>query len=148
MKDYTEYACTKLKELTAIDSPDGFTKEVIAYTKKELEDLGFAPEVTNKGCIVCTLGGKGRPIVLSAHIDTLGAEIAEIKADGHLRLTPIGGLPASVVETENCRVYTRSGKAYEGTFQLVNASLHVNGDLAKTVRTYDNMEVLLDENAA
>lgn len=148
MKDYTEYACTKLKELTAIDSPDGFTKEVIAYIKKELEDLGFAPEVTNKGCIVCTLGGKGRPIVLSAHIDTLGAEIAEIKADGHLRLTPIGGLPASVVETENCRVYTRSGKAYEGTFQLVNASLHVNGDLAKTVRTYDNMEVLLDENAA
>lgn len=148
MKDYTEYACAKLKELTAIDSPDGFTEEVIAYTCKQLKTLGFAPEVTRKGCIVCCLGGKGKPVVLSAHIDTLGAEIAEIKNDGHLRLTPIGGLPAAVVETENCRVYTRSGKAYEGTFQLVNASLHVNGELTKTVRTYDNMEVLLDENVA
>ncbi len=148
MEAYTEYTCTKLKELTAIDSPDGFTKEVIAYTKKQLEDLGFAPEVTNKGCIVCSLGGEGSPIVLSAHIDTLGAQIAEIKANGHLRLTPVGGLPAAVVETENCRVYTRDGRVYEGTFQLVNASVHVNGELAKTVRTYDNMEVLLDENVS
>lgn len=148
MEAYTEYTCTKLKELTAIDSPDGFTKEVIAYTKKQLEDLGFAPEVTNKGCIVCSLGGEGSPIVLSAHIDTLGAQIAEIKANGHLRLTPVGGMPAAVVETENCRVYTRDGRVYEGTFQLVNASVHVNGELAKTVRTYDNMEVLLDENVS
>ncbi len=148
MEAYTEYTCTKLKELTAIDSPDGFTKEVIAYTKKQLEDLGFVPEVTNKGCIVCSLGGEDHPIVLSAHIDTLGAQIAEIKANGHLRLTPVGGLPAAVVETENCRVYTRDGRVYEGTFQLVNASVHVNGELAKTVRTYDNMEVLLDENVS
>lgn len=148
MEEYIAYTCTKLKELTAIDSPDGFTKDVIAYTKNQLEELGFAPAVTNKGCIVCRLGGEGRPIVLSAHIDTLGAQIAEIKANGRLRLSPVGGLPAAVVETENCRIYTREGRTYEGTFQLVNASVHVNGELDKTVRSYDNMEVVLDENVS
>ncbi len=137
-----------LRELTAIDSPDGFTKAVISYTKQQLKQQGYAPSVTNKGCIVCDIGGEGEPIVLAAHIDTLGAQVAEIKADGRLRLSPVGGLPASVVETENCRVYTRDGRSYDGTFQLVNASLHVNGELSKTVRDYDNMELVLDEPVA
>ncbi len=142
----TEDTLKYLKELTAIDSPDGFTKAVIEYTKQQLEAQGFQPAVTNKGCIVCEVGGEGDPIVLAAHIDTLGAQVAEIKSDGRLRLSPVGGLAASVVETENCRIYTRDGRSYEGTFQLVNASLHVNGELSKTVRDYDNMELVLDED--
>ncbi len=136
----------KLKELTAIDSPSGFTKEVIAYTKKQFEDLGFSPVVTEKGCIVCEIGGEGDPIVLSAHIDTLGAVVAEIKANGRLRLSNVGGLTAANCETENCRVYTRDGRVYDGCFQLENASLHVNGDFSKTERSFDNCEVVLDED--
>ncbi len=142
----TEGTVQYLKELTAIDSPDGFTKAVIAYTVQQLEQQGYQPEVTNKGCVVCEIGGEGEPVVLAAHIDTLGAQVAEIKSDGRLRLSPVGGLPASVVETENCRVYTREGTCYEGCFQLVDASLHVNGELSKTVRDYDNMELVLDED--
>ncbi len=137
-----------LKQLTAIDSPDGFTKNVITYTKQQLEVLGFQPHVTNKGCIVCEIGGESEPIVLSAHIDTLGGQVAQIKADGRLKLSPVGGLPSSVVETENVRIYTRDNRVYEGTFQLVNASLHVNGELGKTVRSYDNMEVVIDEEVS
>ena len=51
-------------------------------------------------------------------------------------------------ETENVRVYTRSGKVYEGTLQLCNASVHVNGEYAKTNRTFDTTEILLDENVS
>ncbi len=141
-----EYTLNKLKELMAIDSPSGFTKEVIAYTKNELESLGFSTIVTEKGCIVCDLGGEGNPIVLSAHIDTLGAVVAEIKSNGRLRLSNVGGLTAANCETENCRVYTRDGKAYEGTLQLINASLHVNKEFSKIERTFDSMEVVLDED--
>ena len=144
--ELSTYTIEKLKELTAIDSPSGFTREVIDYTKKEFEALGFAPVVTEKGCIVCELGGVGDPIVLSAHIDTLGAVVAEIKSNGRLRLSNIGGLTAANCETENCRVYTRSGEVYEGCLQLCNASLHVNGDFSKTERTFDSMEVVLDED--
>ena len=49
-------------------------------------------------------------------------------------------------ESENVRVYTREGKVLEGTCQLCNASVHVNGDYSTTARTFDTIEVLLDEN--
>ena len=32
---------------------------------------------------------------------------------------------------------------YSGTFQLKNASIHVNGDYNATARSYDTMEVVL-----
>ena len=49
-------------------------------------------------------------------------------------------------ETENVRVYTRAGRVIEGTLQLCNASVHVNGAFADTKRSFDTTEVLLDEN--
>ena len=49
-------------------------------------------------------------------------------------------------ECENVRVHTRSGKVYEGTLQLLNASVHVNDSYADTKRSFDTTEVLLDEN--
>ncbi len=143
-----EYTIEKLKELTAIDSPSGFTSQVIQYTKAQLEELGYAPTITNKGCIVCDIGGEGNPVAVAAHIDTLGAVVSEIKANGHLRISNVGGLTAANCETENCRVYTREGNVYEGCYQLINASLHVNRDFTKTERTFDSMEVLLDENVS
>lgn len=48
-------------------------------------------------------------------------------------------------ETENCVVITRDGKRYEGCFQMNNPSIHVNGSYDQQDRTYDNMEVVLDE---
>lgn len=67
---------------------------------------------------------------------------------GRLRVTSLGGMRAENGETENVRVYTRSGKVYEGTLQLCNASVHVNGEYAKTNRTFDTTEILLDENVS
>ena len=74
--------------------------------------------------------------------------VAEVKANGRLRVTSLGGMRAENGETENVRVYTRSGKVYEGTLQLCNASVHVNGEYAKTNRTFDTTEILLDENVS
>ena len=45
----------------------------------------------------------------------------------------------------NCKVYTKSGKVYDATFQLENASVHVNGEYSDTKRTYETMEAILDE---
>ena len=45
--------------------------------------------------------------MLSAHIDTLGAMVAEVKANGRLRVARIGGLIAGSVEAENCIVILR-----------------------------------------
>ena len=96
------------------------------------------------------LGGKNKDngIVLAAHIDTLGAMVCEVKANGNLRVSPLGGMNPNNAEAENCRIITRIYGVYEGTFQLDNASVHVNGEYDDTNRKYSGMEVVLDEEVA
>ena len=91
-----QYIIEQFKALTDIPSPSGFTRAVTEYTAAEFEKLGFAPKLTNKGCVLVDLGGEGNPLVLSAHIDTLGGMVAEVKANGRLRITRIGGLVAAL----------------------------------------------------
>lgn len=145
--DNINYILEQTKAVLAVDSPTGYTKEAVQYLCEEYKKLGYEPIVTVKGGVLVDLGpadGKDA-ILLEAHADTLGAMVAEIKGNGRLRLTPLGGLNPNNAEAENCHVITRSGKKYEGTFQLVNASIHVNGKYNDTKRTYDDMEVVLDE---
>ena len=148
MEQYTTYAVEKAVELLAIDSPTGFTKVAADWVKKEFEVLGFSATLTNKGGVLVDLGGADaeNALLLEAHTDTLGGMIAEVKGNGRLRLTNLGGMRAENSETENVRVYTRAGRVIEGTLQLCNASVHVNGAFADTKRSFDTTEVLLDEN--
>ena len=141
----TDYIIEKLKELTAIPSPTGYTALAATYVKTELEKMGFCPSLTNKGCVVALLGGEGNPIILSAHVDTLGGMVEEVKQNGRLKITRLGGLRPENVEGENCEVRTRGGRIYTGCFMLNNPSVHVNGEYAETKRNFDNMEVVLDE---
>ena len=145
---YVQYAVGKAVELLAIDSPTGFTDKAAAWVLDAFASLGFAAEKTAKGGVLIDLGGEDAGegnLLLQAHMDTLGAMVAEIKPNGCLRVTNLGGMRAENGETENVRVYTRSGRVYEGTLQLCNASVHVNGEYAKTNRTFDTTEILLDE---
>lgn len=141
-----DFILNQLKKLTAIDSPSGFTGEVTQYTIEQFKSLGFEPYLTNKGCVVCDLGGEGNPLILSAHIDTLGGMVAEIKKNGRLRITNVGGLNANNCETENCRIRTRSGRIFEGTLQMNDPSVHVNGEYSKQNRTFEDMEIVVDED--
>lgn len=145
--DNINYILEQTKAVLAVDSPTGYTKEAVQYLCEEYKKLGYEPIVTVKGGVLVDLGPADGTdaILLEAHADTLGAMVAEIKGNGRLRLTPLGGLNPNNAEAENCHVITRSGKKYEGTFQLVNASIHVNGKYNDTKRTYDDMEVVLDE---
>ncbi len=147
MEQYTTYALEKAVELLAIDSPTGFTKAAAEWVRAEFEALGFSAQFTNKGGVLIDLGGADaeNALLLEAHTDTLGGMVAEVKGNGRLRLTNLGGMRAENSETENVRVYTRAGRIVEGTLQLCNASVHVNGAFADTKRSFDTTEVLLDE---
>ena len=152
MEKYTEFAVEKTMELLAIDSPTGFTDGAIRYVKEEFENLGYEAKITTKGGVLVTLStddknGEGG-LLLEAHADTLGAMVAEIKGDGRLRLTNLGGMRAENAECENARLYTRGGNILEGTCQLVNASVHVNSDFADTKRTFSSVELVLDEDVS
>ncbi len=134
-----------MQKLLAIPSPTGFTEKAASYLMETLQSMGFHPVQQRKGGVLCELGGEGRGILLSAHVDTLGAMVRSIKGNGRIRYTHIGGWADSTVETENCLVHTRDGKAYSGTVQSTKASQHVFGDMNGDNRNETSLEIVLDE---
>lgn len=147
MEHYVNFAVEKTMELLAIDSPTGYTRAAEDFVLREFSALGYSAQRTVKGGILIDLGGKNADdaLLLEAHADTLGGMVAEIKGSGRLRIVNVGGLNANNTEAENCRVVTKFDGIYEGTLQLCNASLHVNGDYGSTQRKWDTVEVVLDE---
>lgn len=145
-KKYVDYAVEKTLDLLKIDSPSGFTVKAVEFVAEQFKKLGYTSVITQKGGVLVDLGGYDNALLLEAHTDTLGAMVKEIKSSGRLVLTPLGGMNANNGEAENVRIYTRSGKIYEGTLQLVDASVHVNGDYSKTERSFDTTEVVIDED--
>ena len=147
-KEYADFSWQQAEQLLSIDSPTGYTDYAALWLKSSFEMLGFPASITTKGGILVDLGGEDTDngLMLAAHADTLGAMVAEVKGNGRLRLTPLGGMTPNNAEAENVRIYTRGGKVLEGTFQLCNASIHVNGDYNSAKRSYDTMEVVLDED--
>jgi len=145
---YAEYAWEKTETLLSIDSPTGYTAKAAAWVKDAFASLGFDAQITAKGGVLIDLGGKDNndALLLEAHADTLGAMVAEVKGNGRLRLSPLGGMNPNNGEAENVWVYTRQGKILEGTLQLCNASVHVNGDYSSAKRSFDTTEVVLDED--
>ncbi len=143
-----EYITERLVDLCKIPSPSGDTNEAVNYISSELAGLGYSPVITNKGGLIVTLQGKsaGSERVLSAHVDTLGAMVTEVKGNGRLKLASIGGTHWSTVEGEHVLIKASSGKVYTGTVLINKASSHVWGqETGKTERTAANMEVRIDE---
>ena len=146
--DYADYAWEQAAALLAIDSPSGFTARAAAWVKEAFEKLGFTANITTKGGVLIDLGGADEQdgLLLEAHTDTLGGMVAQIKGDGRLKLTNLGGMRPENAEAENVRVYTREGKILDGTCQLCNASVHVNGSYGDAKRSWDTVEIVLDED--
>lgn len=136
--------------LCRIPSPTGFTTDAVAFVEQEATRLGLSFRRTVKGALVVALpgteaGGPGKRL-LSAHVDTLGAMVKEIKTNGRLRLTLIGGYDWSTIEGEYCTVHTGGGKTVTGTILTTKASFHVYGKaLADLKRDEQSIEVRLDE---
>ena len=145
---YADFAWEQTASLLAIDSPTGYTDKAAQWVKDAFTALGFPAHITTKGGVIADLGGEDTDngLLLAAHADTLGAMVAQVKGNGRLRLTPLGGMNANNAETENVRVYTRAGKVIDGTLQLCNPSIHVNGSYNDTKRGFDTTEVVLDED--
>lgn len=142
-----KYILEKLEKLISIDSPTSFTDECAGYVYDELQGLGYEPTLTNKGGVFVNAGGEGNGVLIYAHIDTVGAMVRRIKPNGRIMMHRIGGVNQNSIETSDVRIYTRDGKIYGGSVQLVDASVHANPAARDgTQRTWDNLEILLDED--
>lgn len=144
---YGDFILQKAKEVLAINSPTGYTAEAAKFIMKEFEALGVKATQTVKGGVILDFGGEDNQngILLEAHMDTLGGMVCEITSSGRLKVTPLGGMEPNNAEAENVTVITKFNGEYEGTCQLANASVHVNGEYRETKRKWETMEIVLDE---
>jgi len=141
-----------LVKLLNTPSPTGFTDRAIALCETELAALpGVTLTRTNKGALVAALPGESEQDwrALTAHVDTLGAMVKEIKANGRLKMSKLGGYAWNTVEGEGVTVFLQNGSTLRGSILLSKASSHVHGgDVNKTERSDEVMEVRLDAKSA
>ncbi|WP_075980653.1 M42 family metallopeptidase [Bacillus massilinigeriensis] len=136
-----------LKELVSIPSPSGKTAEVITFVENYLTNLGVETKRNRKGGLIATLPGinSENHRMLTAHVDTLGAIVKEIKPSGRLAIDQIGGFTYHSIEGEYCQIQTITGKVYTGTILMHQTSVHVYKDAGKAERNQKNIEVRIDE---
>ncbi|MDH5506029.1 MAG: M42 family metallopeptidase [Anaerolineae bacterium] len=144
----TTYLEKTLVNLLNIPSPTGYSHQAITFLETALSDHpALSLRQTRKGGLVAVWPGKNydTPRALTAHVDTLGAMVKEIKPNGRLKLSKIGGFAWNTVEGESCTVFTNSGSQVRGSLLLIKASGHVHSSQVQSVTREDStMEVRLD----
>lgn len=145
----TTYMIDFLARLLDTPSPTGFARQAMELVEQEIAKY---PEVkvewTKKGSLLLTLQAEtptGPKRALTAHADTLGAMVRQIKPSGRLELTEVGGFAWGSVEGENCLVHTRHNGTIRGTILPHEASVHVYENVRDGKRDNRSMEVRLDE---
>jgi len=145
----SDYLLNFLIGLLNTPSPTGYAYRAVDYTEKALAEIhSLQLSKTRKGALIAKFPGKrsDNPRSLTAHVDTLGAMVKEIKPNGRLKLTRIGGILWNTVETEGCTVFTNRGDPVRGSLMAIKASGHVFGGqaISELKREEGNMEVRLD----
>jgi putative aminopeptidase FrvX len=148
MNTYPNVKETKelIKQLVSIPSPSGNTMKVIQFVEEQLQALNIETNRNRKGGLIATLPGKDdtQHRMLTAHVDTLGAMVKEIKDNGRLRLDLIGGFKFNAMEGEYCEIETANGELFTGTILMHQTSVHVYKDAGEAKRNQENMEVRID----
>jgi putative aminopeptidase FrvX len=143
-----DFLLTFLTDLLNTPSPTGFVHKAIACTEQALAAFpSLKLTHTRKGALIAEWPGQftTSPRSLTAHADTLGAMVKEIKPNGRLKLTHIGGVIWNTVEGEGCTVFTNDGRTVRGSILFEKASSHVYGkELGEGKRDNESMEVRLD----
>ena len=134
MKIDEAYLARQLNNLLAINSPTGYTDQIVRYCSEELERLGLTPELTRRGAIRAVRHGSRRrgARAIITHLDTLGAQVKLVKENGRLELVPIGNWSARFAEGARVTIYTEQG-AYRGSILPLKASGHTFNDGVDTL---------------
>lgn len=146
MKQTLEYITEFANNILSIPSPSGYTEAVIDYCLKEATRLGYPTEKTKKGNLIISVKGATSTVLgLSGHVDTLGAMVRSITSSGDLKFTTIGSPIWPTLDGEYCKIRTREGKDYQGTFLSINPSSHVSREANTLERAPEKMIVRIDE---
>lgn len=142
-----DYVLNTAKKILEFDSPTGFCFDVMNIIEEIAIGFGYKFERTNKGCGIITIEGQSneKTVGVCAHVDTLGAMVRSITNNGTLKFTLLGGPIPATLDSEYCKIRTREGKIYTGTFLSTSPAAHVYADSRDKKRDPENMEVRIDE---
>ena len=117
-----DYLQRFLVDLLNTPSPTGDTEYAVSFVEGELMSLEIPTSRTHKGALIAHIDGMrdNAPRALTAHVDTLGFMVKEIKPNGRLRLKALNGINWATVESEGVTVSTRSGTQIRGSIVLEN----------------------------
>lgn len=141
-----DYLTGRLADLLNTPSPTGYTDEGAWLICRELDRLGVAYEMTRRGAIRARLSGQdskpARAIV--AHVDTLGAQVKQVKDTGRLEVVPIGHWSSRFAEGARCTIFSEGG-AYRGTILPLKASGHTfNEEVDTQPVSWRQLELRID----
>jgi putative aminopeptidase FrvX len=147
MEVNSERMAAFLKRIAETPSPSGNTSRVMEIVSGEFDKLGIPYFFTPKGTLIASIRGKNNDTqrTLSAHVDTLGAMVKEVKSSGRLSISPIGGYMGQSVEGAGCIIQTISGREYTGTIHTIKPSVHIHSDAKDLDRKIENYEIVIDE---
>jgi len=140
------YLKARLADLLNTPSPTGYTDEAVRLLCRELERLGLDYEMTRRGAIRARLPGRdatpARAVV--AHVDTLGAQVKQVKTNGRLEIVPIGHWSSRFAEGARCTIFSEGG-AWRGTILPLKASGHTfNTEIDTQPVTWREVELRID----
>ena len=148
-----DYLQKVLLEMLAIPSPTGFTDTIVRYVAERLEELEIPFELTRRGTIRATLRGRQSEYERfdragSAHLDTIGAIVREIKDNGRLGLAPVGCWSSRFAEGSRVSLFTDNG-VIRGSVLPLMASGHAFNTAVDTLPiSWDHVELRLDAYCA
>ncbi|KPW34231.1 Uncharacterized protein ALO87_01023 [Pseudomonas syringae pv. apii] len=141
-----KYLQKVLLEMLAIPSPTGFTDTIVRYVAERLEELGIPFELTRRGTIRATLKGKQNSPdrAVSAHLDTIGASVREVKDNGRLALAAVGCWSSRFAEGSRVSVFTDTGVIRGSVLPLMASGHAFNTAVDEMPISWDHIELRLD----
>ncbi len=141
-----KYLQKVLLEMLAIPSPTGFTDTIVRYVAERLEELGIPFELTRRGTIRATLKANriARTAPVSAHLDTIGASVREVKDNGRLALAPVGCWSSRFAEGSRVSVFTDTGVIRGSVLPLMASGHAFNTAVDEMPISWDHVELRLD----
>ncbi len=135
-----------LLEMLAIPSPTGFTDTIVRYVAERLEELGIPFELTRRGTIRATLQGRQNSPdrAVSAHLDTIGASVREIKDNGRLALAAVGCWSSRFAEGSRVSLFTDQGVLRGSVLPLLASGHAFNTAVDQLPISWDHIELRLD----
>ncbi len=141
-----DYLKRVLLEILAIPSPTGFTDTLVRYIAERLDELAIPFELTRRGTIRATLKGcqSSPDRAVSAHLDTIGASVREIKDNGRLSLAAIGCWSSRFAEGSRVSLFTDQGVLRGSVLPLLASGHAFNTAVDQLPVSWEHVELRLD----